>query len=171
MRFSNTLRLTRRAAVVCLATAGITALGGPAVQAAPSDETASERTASAAAVVRTYGYACAGAQVRRCAWFNLDHTNNRIRAYSYIVDVNGGRNYTVATNRVRLQAWNGRAWVNTGYNADADGWHATSDGALGKLVGCRNGGVYTLRSVAYFAWRGNPNGAQWGATRAIRVAC
>jgi hypothetical protein len=171
MRSSNALRLARRAAVVCLATAGLATLGGQAAGAAPASTDAATGTTAAAATIRSYGLACSGTQVRRCAWFNVDHTNNRVRAYSYIVDVNGGRNYSVATNYVRLQAWNGRAWVNLGYNADTDGWHATSDVAAGTLVGCRNGGVYILRSVGHFQWRGNPNGSQWGASKAVRVGC
>lgn len=168
MRSSNALRLARRAAVVCLATAGLATLGGQAAGAAPASEAG---TTTAAATIRTYGFHCNGTEVKRCAWFNVDHTNNRVRAYSYILDANGGRNYTVATNYVRLQAWNGSSWVNLGYNADTDGWHATSDAAAGRLVGCRNGGTYILRSLGHMQWRGNPNGASWKYSYSVRVGC
>jgi hypothetical protein len=168
MRSSTAFRFARRAAVVCLATAGVAAFGGQPANAGPASASGST---TAAATIRSYGFDCNGSQVRRCAWFNVDHTNNRVRAYSYIVDARGGRNYSVATNYVQLQAWNGRSWVNLGRNADGDGWHATSDGAAGRLLGCRNGGSYVLRSVAHFQWRGNPNGASWKWSKIARVRC
>jgi hypothetical protein len=168
---SLTMKVAAFAGVAIAATA-LPATSANAGQAA-AGQTASTQTSAAPAVIRSYGYACFGSQVRRCAWFNVDHTRNRVRAYSRITDAAGGRNYSVATSRVRLQAWNGRSWVNVAnsYASDFDGWHATSDTAAGGLVGCRNGGRYLLRSVAYFQWRGNPSGASWVASRGALVRC
>lgn len=170
MKFSSGIR---RAAVLGAAVAGLATMVGAPASAAQGDvaRTSATQDAAAAAVVRTVGYTCFGSAVRRCVWLNVDFTNNRFRGYSRITDAAGGRNYSVATNYVRLQFWNGSRWVNLGLGNDNDGWHATSDTAAGGLVGCRNGGTYLVRSVAHFQWRGTPSGSSWVYGKQVGVRC
>jgi len=125
------------------------------------------------AAVYTRGYGCAGTQVKRCLWFNHDSTYNRLRAYAWVADVDGGRNYNVAVNRVHLQVWTSSGWrvVSNSTGTDYDGWHAVRDDAHGPLVSCANGYRFTVRSVAYFQWQGDPSFSGWLAGPAATFTC
>jgi hypothetical protein len=128
-----------------------------------------------AAVVST-GTACAGKEVVRCVWFNLDRANNRLRAYSGIWDAavsDPDPNYTVATSDVRLQRYVGGTWRywSGSYAEDYDGWHSSVDRAAGGLVGCRNGTTYTVRAVAYQRWREPSPGASTQYGPATSFVC
>ena len=123
----------------------------------------------AQAAVESTGEACAGKQVVRCVWFNVDRTNNRLRAYSGIWDAavsDPDPNYSVATSQVRLQRYVGGTWRywSGSYVADYDGWHSSVDRGAGKLVGCGNGRSYTVRAVVHQKWKGrSPGGStQYG---------
>ena len=110
------------------------------------------------------GLACGGKEVVRCVWFNVDHTNNRLRARSGIWDAavsDPDPNYTVATSRVRLQRYVGGTWRSWSgsYADDYDGWHSSVDRAAGGLVGCRNGNPYIVRAVVHQKWKGLSPGA------------
>ena len=119
----------------------------------------------AQAAAESIGAACAGKEVVRCVWFNVDRTNNRLRARSGIWDAavsDPDPNYTVATSRVRLQRYVGGSWRrwSGSYPEDYDGWHSSVDRAAGGLVGCRNGNQYTVRAVVlHQRWRGRSSGA------------
>src|SRR6266545_3814064 len=116
---------------------------------------------------------CAGTQVKRCLWFNHDSTYNRLRAYAWVADVDGGRNYNVAVSRVHLQVWTSSGWrvVSNSTGTDYDGWHAVRDDAHGPLVSCANGYRFTVRSVAYFQWQGDPSFSGWLAGPAATFTC
>jgi hypothetical protein len=116
------------------------------------------------------GMACVGKEVIRCVWFNVDHTNNRLRAHSGIWDAAVSYpdpNYTVATSRVRLQRYVGSSWRywSGSYADDYDGWHGSVDRGAGRLVGCSNGSSYLVRAVVHQKWSGSSPGAgtQYGA--------
>jgi hypothetical protein len=67
----------------------------------------------AQAAAESTGLACAGKEVVRCVWFNVDRTNNRLRARSGIWDAavsDPDPNYTVSTSQVRLQRYVGGTW-------------------------------------------------------------
>ncbi|HEY3005729.1 MAG TPA: hypothetical protein VGJ44_25510 [Kribbellaceae bacterium] len=127
----------------------------------------------ASAAVYSRGLGCAGTQVKRCLWFNHDSTYNRLRAYAWVADVDGGRNYNVAVNRVHLQVWTSSGWrvVSNSTGTDYDGWHAVRDDAHGPLVPCANGVRFTVRSVAYFQWQGDPSFSGWLAGPAATFTC
>jgi hypothetical protein len=115
------------------------------------------------------GLSCVGKEVVRCVWFNVDRSNNRLRAHSGIWDASVSYpdpNYTVATSRVRLQRYSGGSWRywSGSYVADYDGWHGSVDRGAGRLVGCGNGRSYTVRAVVHQKWRGpSPgSGTQYG---------
>ena len=110
------------------------------------------------------GAACSGQEVVRCVWFNVDRSNNRLRARSGIWDAavsDPDPNYTVSTSQVRLQRYVGDAWRywSGSYADDYDGWHSSVDRAAGGLVGCRNGKRYTVRAVVHQKWKGSSPGA------------
>lgn len=120
--------------------------------------------AAPAQAAESTGLACAGKEVVRCVWFNVDHTNFRLRARSGIWDAavsDPDPNYTVATSRVRLQRYVGGTWRrwSGSYADDYDGWHSSVDRAAGGLVGCHNGRQYTVRAVVHQKWRGPSPGA------------
>jgi hypothetical protein len=123
----------------------------------------------AQAAVESIGVECAGREVVRCVWFNVDHANNRLRAHSGIWDAavsDPDPNYTVSTSRVRLQRFVGGTWRSWSgsYADDYDGWHSSVDRAAGGLVGCGNGSSYTVRAVVHQKWQGpSPgSGTQYG---------
>jgi hypothetical protein len=116
------------------------------------------------AAVDSIGVACAGKEVIRCVWFNVDRPNNRLRAHSGIWDAavsDPDPDYTVATSQVRLQRYVGGTWAYwSGSDADDyDGWHSSVDHAAGGLVGCGDGASYTVRAVVYQKWKGLLPGA------------
>jgi hypothetical protein len=118
----------------------------------------------AQAAAESTGAACAGKEVVRCVWFNVDRTNNRLRAHSGMWDAavsDPDPNYSVATSRVRLQRYVGGTWRywSGSYAADYDGWHTSVDRAAGGLVGCSNGNSYTVRAVVHQKWKGPSTGA------------
>jgi hypothetical protein len=118
----------------------------------------------AQAAVESIGVECAGREVVRCVWFNVDHANNRLRAHSGIWDAavsDPDPNYTVSTSRVRLQRYVGGTWRSWSgsYADDYDGWHSSVDRAAGGLVGCGNGNSYTVRAVVHQKWQGPSPGA------------
>src|SRR3954451_2383523 len=82
--------------------------------------------ASPAQGAESTGVACAGKEVVRCVWFNVDRTNNRLRARSGVWDAavsDPDPNYTVATSKVRLQRYVGGTWRywSGSYAEDYDG--------------------------------------------------
>jgi hypothetical protein len=112
----------------------------------------------------TTGEACAGKQVVRCVWFNVDRANDRLRGHSGIWDnaaSDPDPNYTVSTSQVRLQRYVGGTWRywSGSYADDYDGWHSSADRAWGGLVGCSNGNRYTVRAVVHQKWKGLSPGA------------
>jgi hypothetical protein len=128
------------------------------------------------AAVDSVGAACAGKEVVRCVWFNVDHANNRVRAHSGIWDAavsDPDPNYTVATAQVRLQRYVGGSWQfwSGSYAADYDGWHSSVDRAAGGLVGCRNANQYTVRAAVYQRWKGPSPGASTQYGPATSFAC
>ncbi|HEX6151850.1 hypothetical protein [Nocardioides sp.] len=123
----------------------------------------------AQAATESTGVNCVGKQVVRCVWFNVDRTNNRLRARSGIWDAavsDPDPNYSVATSQVRLQRYVGGTWRywSGSYFADYDGWHGSVDRAAGGLVGCGNGNSYTVRAVVHQKWTGSSpgSGTQYG---------
>lgn len=154
MRSMSSLRAIRRAAVAGLAMAGACAFGVQPAGAGQTAETGmvSTQAPTAAAVITTRGYTRWGDTIRREVWFNVDHTNNRVRAYSRITDRSGAGTWWVATSRVRLQISNGSGWVNAGYASGDDGWKDYRDTDGGRLWSCTNGHRYWIRTVAYFEW-------------------
>jgi hypothetical protein len=132
--------------------------------------------APAHAGVDSIGTACAGKEVIRCVWFNVDHANNRLRAHSGIWDAavsDPDPNYTVATSRVRLQRYAGGTWRSWSgsYADDYDGWHSSVDLGAGGLVGCRNGSSYTVRAVVHQKWKGASPGAGTQYGPAATLVC
>lgn len=130
----------------------------------------------AQAASESIGLACAGKEVVRCVWFNVDRTNNRLRAHSGIWDAavsDPDPNYTVATSRVRLQRYVGGTWRSRSgsYAEDYDGWHSSVDRAAGGMVGCRNGKGYTVRAVVHQQWKGPSSGASTQYGPATSFVC
>src|SRR4051794_11476760 len=81
--------------------------------------------ASPAQGAESTGLACAGKEVVRCVWFNVDRTKNRLRARSGVWDAavsDPDPNYTVATSQVRLQRYVGGSWRY--WSGSAAGVHA-----------------------------------------------
>jgi hypothetical protein len=98
---------------------------------------------------------CAGAQVLRCVWLNVDNTNGRVRAYASIRDASGGGNYDVAVNEIRVgwQTAGGDTGEGTGTTRpDHDGWHDFWDTGSSELRACS---IFpeSYRARAHFQWR------------------
>ena len=160
MRRSKNLNLLSRAAATA------TLVLAPLVVPSPAQ----------AAVAESIGQECAGKEVVRCVWFNVDRTNNRLRARSGIWDAavsDPDPNYSVATSRVRLQRYVGGTWRywSGSYAADYDGWHSSVDRAAGGLVGCRDGDRYTVRAVVHQKWEGRSPGASTQYGPATSFVC
>jgi hypothetical protein len=157
--------------VLSQAAAAATLVLVPLVVASPAQaatETLPDQAATAAspaqAARETLGLECAGREVVRCVWFNVDHANNRLRARSGIWDASVSDpdpNYTVSTSRVRLHRFVNGAWRywSGSYAADYDGWHSSVDRAAAGLVGCSNRARYTVRAVAHQKWQGQSPGS------------
>lgn len=144
--------------LICRVVATATVVLAPFAMASP-----------AYAAPASIGSNCAGKQVVRCVWFNVDHANNRLRAHSGIWDSeasDAGANYTVATSQIRLQRFVNGNWEywSGSYRKDYDGWHGSLDRAQGGLVSCSGGSTYTVRAVVHQKWKGaSPgSGTQYG---------
>jgi hypothetical protein len=133
-------------------------------------------SATAHAAPQTLGLVCAGKEVVRCVWFNVDAPNNRLRAHSGIWDAavsDPDPNYSVATSQLLLQRYvdgTWRSWSGS-YVDDHDGWHSSVDRAAGGLVGCRDGAGYTVRAVVYQKWKGASSAASTQVGAATSFAC
>lgn len=122
------------------------------------------------------GLVCAGKEVVRCVWFNVDGPNNRLRAHSGIWDAAVSYpdpNYSVATSQLLLQryvAGTWRSWSGS-YVDDHDGWHSSVDRAAGGLVGCRDGVGYTVRAVVVQKWKGASSATSTQVGPATSIVC
>lgn len=109
--------------------------------------------ASAAVITAHQGQDCTGSQVLRCAYVNLDTTNNRVRAYATVRDVAGGSNYDVGVSTVWIDEYSAGRWVERSFGSLAsDGFRTTSDSVSSDLVTCA-GGVRSYRVRMEAQWR------------------
>ena len=103
--------------------------------------------------------------VQRCAWINVDTSNNRWRGYTSIMDKGGGPQRDVAVNQI--QAWTVVAFTNDWYliinggRTDNDGWHGTRDEGSTKLHTCGK----KIKSRSRFQWKPGGGDPNYRATR------
>jgi hypothetical protein len=123
-------------------------------------------SAASAAVERGVGKKCAGSQVIRCTWVNYDNTNGRVRAYAWVQDTPGARQYSVRVTNIQLvykHPFLGYLPVPNNRSGDYDGWHPVTDDGRSGLVGCDTVKKLPGRTVyaqARFSWKGYSSGSQ-----------
>lgn len=101
-------------------------------------------TSASAEVYEKQGAWCEnGPNVSRCAWVNVDSTNNRVRAYGTLDDHTSGPD-RVQVNVCILENGGGRCATTVG-----------TDSVTGRspLISCWNGNSY--RAVVYWHWNGH----------------
>jgi hypothetical protein len=100
-----------------------------------------------AAISYYVGYRCRGElgsnHPAACVWLNVDHTNNRMRAYAQATDNSYNQTY-IAVRYLSIQRYTGTGWANVpgSSNNDLDGWHEGADDAIGPLWDCLGPGTY-----------------------------
>jgi hypothetical protein len=100
---------------------------------------------------------CEGTQTPRCAWFNWDDTNDRIRGYAYMEDSPAyTQNYDVALNNFAVRRWNGSQWLSVMSDTDYDGWHSFSDSVQSGLRDCDNRYYHVVVTAN---WQGASSGS------------
>jgi hypothetical protein len=123
---------------------------------------------TANATIRNVGYKWAGDQVIREIWVNFDDVNSTLQGVAVITDNEGGGNYDVAVNDVRLEARGCSFCVVTtltGPVADNDGWHPGSDIVATNLYEFFHI-PGEIRAVARFRWKNSAGTVteQWMAS-------
>lgn len=109
---------------------------------------------SASAEIHRYqGIRCQeGPNATRCAWVNLDSTNNLVRAYGNVADKPGGADVDVYA-RACLQYFDlVDGSTQTGWCAEARAVDKAT--ASGSVYYCRNSRMY--RAVVHWRWGGEP---------------
>jgi hypothetical protein len=103
------------------------------------------------------GLNCTGNQVEKCLWINVDHHNQRVRGYASVGNVEGGPNYWVAVNNIRIEVMYTSGVVVTVSSSswhDEDGWHwPEDDTAATGLVECIGTFNEEFRVKAHMRWR------------------
>jgi hypothetical protein len=123
--------------------------------------------AQAAVVTAHQGKSCAGSEVPRCAWINLDTSNDRMRAYADVRDAAGGGNYDVLLNTVWVDEYTAGRWVErTFVHHSSDGWHTDADLLSANTLTCSGSRTYRVRMEA--GWRSA--GSTGSGTRETRTS-
>ncbi|MFD3839775.1 hypothetical protein ACFWWC_26480 [Streptomyces sp. NPDC058642] len=116
---------------------------------------------------------CHGTQVKRCTMIWWDPDADTFRARAKITDADGGGNYRVKVNNVRLQRYmSSTGWVTVRHADDNDGWHAISDLAGTSTIDPCSGPPNSFRAVAAFYWKGASSGSEtWHPNSATSRDC
>lgn len=106
-------------------------------------------TSASAEVYKNQGFRCQGDKAVRCAWVNVDSTNNRARAYGSLVDRTSSTDYVSIT--VCLLE-NGGGPCNSAHGRDSVQTHT-------PLASCENGKEY--KAVVHWNWNNGQGHGTW----------
>lgn len=90
--------------------------------------------------------------------------NGGLGAKASITDLDGGTDYDVRANNIRLQRWDGDSWVTIKQADDFDGWHDVSDAARSPQAGLCAWPNQRIRAAVEFSYR-----APGGVTVAVNA--
>lgn len=112
---------------------------------------------------------CKGEAVKRCVTVVWDASARTYRARAVIRDVEGGGNFNVRVQNVKLLRYRGD-WETVRTGPDLDGYHASEDLARTDTARPCSWTYRTFSAKATFSWTGASSGSEtWQPSFSIRM--